>query len=65
MRESLAKQDFLLPKEAAEILRVDVYTLWKYARNSETNGMPVMRIGKSIKIPRQRFLKWAGLAGDQ
>lgn len=54
---------FLTLKEAATLLRVSMTTIYEYTRKrSRKDGMPVQRFGRNcIRIPRDKFLKWAGL----
>ena len=51
---------FLTVKEAASILRISDWTLWAMIRAPKNSGIPVKRVGRSIRFPTKRFLKWAG-----
>lgn len=51
---------FLTVKEAASILRISDWTLWALVRAPKNSGIPIKRVGRSIRFPTKRFLKWAG-----
>ncbi len=53
--------DTLSLKEAAERAGVNYYTL-RRALDNGTIPVPVLRIGRTWRIPRHRFLQW--LAGE-
>lgn len=42
-------------KEVSDILRVGLGKTYELTR---TKGFPVIRIGKSIRIPKSRFHEW-------
>jgi excisionase family DNA binding protein len=41
--------------EAAKIARVSTGTVYQMVR---IEGFPVVRFGRSVRIPRQAFLRW-------
>jgi excisionase family DNA binding protein len=46
---------YLLPAEVADLLRASKKTAYRLAANPEC---PVLRLGGSIRFPRNRFLRW-------
>lgn len=54
---------FFTVKEIATLLGISVFTAYEYVNNAKKNGLPVKRFGdKCIRIPKEKFNKWAGLA---
>lgn len=57
---------FYTVKEVAQILGVSYATAYDYVSKklrSGNNPLPVVRLGKHIiRIPKDKFNKWAGLA---
>lgn len=61
----MAKPSFLTLKRVAAILGVSRTTIYEYARKRKSNGFPAIRVGRgNYKIPRTKFLQWAGLTED-
>lgn len=63
----LAKEpDFYTPKEVATILRVSMNTIYGYTRRRDRKTrLPIKRFGRNcIRIPRQEFLRWAGISNE-
>src|SRR5262245_37034485 len=58
-----ASPAFLVPAEAAELLRVDVKTVYRWAGDRRT-GLPVTRIRGTLRFHRQSLMDWL-LAGGQ
>jgi excisionase family DNA binding protein len=44
-------------REAAKLLRVSERTLWTWTR---TQGVPVVKIGNTVRYPVDRLREWAG-----
>ena len=47
---------YLTPQEVADLLQVDVSTVYHLA--SRERSMPVLRLGGSIRFPRERLERW-------
>jgi excisionase family DNA binding protein len=47
---------YLLPAEVAELLRLSTKSIYRLAAEDPT--MPVLRIGGSLRFPRERLLHW-------
>ena len=45
----------LRPKEAAQLLGIGTQTVYQLARAGE---IPVLHIGKSVRIPRKALVAW-------
>ena len=62
--ESTAPPDFLTLEEAARIARIGRTTAYDIAREFEAtagaSGLPVVRFGKQLRIPRYRLEEWLG-----
>ena len=62
--ESPAPPDFLTVDEAARIARIGRTTAYDIAREYETTagarGLPVVRFGKQLRVPRYRLEDWLG-----
>jgi hypothetical protein len=60
----MAMPDFLAVTEAAKVLRIGRTSAYALAaRYEETNGaegLPVIRIGKQLRVPRARLEQLAG-----
>ena len=56
--------DFLTIEEAARIARIGRTTAYDIAREYETSagasGLPVVRFGKQLRVPRYRLENWLG-----
>ena len=56
--------DFLTVEEAARIARIGRTTAYDIAREYETTagarGLPVVRFGKQLRVPRYRLEDWLG-----
>lgn len=52
-QESLA---YLTPAEVADLLRVSVKTVYRLAAQEPT--MPMLKLGGSVRFPRERLLRW-------
>jgi excisionase family DNA binding protein len=51
---------FISPKEAAGLLEVHVSTIIRWCKKRGKTGIPVYRFGgKYLRIPRDKFYKWA------
>ena len=52
---------FFTAKEAAAYLRVNINTLYQYARKSmDEGGPPTARVLRNrIRFPREKFIQWA------
>lgn len=56
-------RDFLVPREVAQVLGCDPYTINVYAKQCpERLGFPTLMIGNRVKIPREGFLRF--MVGD-
>jgi len=55
--------EFYTLKEVATLLRVSMTTIYGYTRKrSRKDRLPTQRFGRNcIRVPRNEFLKWAGL----
>lgn len=54
-----SKKEFLIPREAADILGCDPYKINVQARKDPSKlGFPVTIIGSRVKIPRRAFIRW-------
>ena len=62
--ESPDPPDFLTVEEAARIVRIGRTTAYDIAREYETtagaSGLPVVRFGKQLRVPRYRLEEWLG-----
>ena len=60
----MAQSAFYTIKEAAAILGVSRTTIYGYTRKrGHKNALPIRRFGRNcIRIPKEQFHKWAGLA---
>ena len=62
--ESSAPPDFLTVEEAARIVRIGRTTAYDIAREYEAtagaSGLPVVRFGKQLRVPRYRLEEWLG-----
>lgn len=62
--ESPAPPDFLTLEEAARIARIGRTTAYDIAREYEAtagaSGLPVVRFGKQLRVPRYRLEEWLG-----
>ena len=62
--ESPAPPDFLTVEEAARIARIGRTTAYDIAREYEAtagaSGLPVVRFGKQLRVPRYRLEEWLG-----
>jgi excisionase family DNA binding protein len=47
---------YLTPKDAADLLRVSVKSVLRWA--AADRSMPVLRIGQTVRFPRERLLRW-------
>ena len=57
-----SKRKFMSAKEAAALLEVNITTIARWCRNKAETGIPAYYFGgKTIKIPRAQFYKWAKL----
>ena len=56
-------KNFFTPKEAADFIGVSLTTFYKYLRKPPSKGgPPVRRFGRNfLRLPRDQFLKWAGI----
>ena len=56
--------DFLTVEEAAEVLRIGRTAAYQLAREFEASegrvGLPVIRIGRSLRVPRCALESWLG-----
>ena len=61
---STAPPDFLTLEEAARIARIGRTTAYDIAREYEAtagaSGLPVVRFGKQLRVPRYRLEEWLG-----
>ncbi len=57
MRVRLVDDELLTVREVASELRITVFTVYRLMRNKR-NPLPHMRIGRSIRIPRNKLLQW-------
>lgn len=61
---SLAPPDFLTVEEASRIARIGRTTAYEIAREYETtagaSGLPVVRFGKQLRVPRCLLEDWLG-----
>lgn len=53
-----ADKEFYTVKEAANILRMSVWSVWKLAGRPKKERPPVLRVGASIRFPAQEFDEW-------
>lgn len=55
--------DFYTPKEIAPKLQLHYHTFLRHIRNKHPclRGLPVKRFGRSIRIPKAPYAKWAGI----
>jgi hypothetical protein len=53
-------EPFLTPKNVAETLQLEtgVYGVYELARPRARDPLPVMKIGKYLRIPRREFVAW-------
>lgn len=52
-------KDWLAPKDVAEVLRVNPYSISLQARDDPVKlGFPVVRVGSRTKIPRIGFIRY-------
>ena len=62
--ESTAPPDFLTLEEAARIARIGRTTAYDIAREYEitagASGLPVVRFGTQLRVPRYRLEDWLG-----
>lgn len=63
--EDIKKMDkaYLIPKEVAQVLGVDQYSINVQVREDKKNGVnslgfPTILIGSRVKIPREAFLRF-------
>jgi excisionase family DNA binding protein len=62
--------EMLTVEEAASILRISRSRAYEavttYQRTAGADGLPVIRIGRSLRVPRRSLLAWidAQLGGD-
>ena len=49
------KKIMLTVPEAAQILRIDVHTVYEMAK---TSSFPALRIGRRVLIPRDALMRW-------
>lgn len=47
---------YLTPDQVGELLQVKVKTIYSWSRDDAT--MPVIRIGHTVRFPRERLLRW-------
>ncbi len=47
---------YLTPAEVAELLRVSEKSVYRWAKTEPT--MPVLKLGGSVRFPRERLLRW-------
>jgi excisionase family DNA binding protein len=55
---------YLLPPEVAELLRVDVKTVYRWAADRRV-GLPVVRIRGVVRFPREALMAWLEAGGQQ
>jgi excisionase family DNA binding protein len=48
--------EYLTPQDVADLLQVDVSTVYRLA--SRERSMPVLRLGGSVRFPRERLERW-------
>jgi len=63
-RASRLAPSYLLPPEVAELLRVDVKTVYRWAADRRT-GMPIVRIRGVVRFPREALEAWLAAGGQQ
>lgn len=51
----MAESDFLTPQQAADLLQVPLSFIYDRTRR---NAIPLKRIGKYVRLPRQLLLDW-------
>jgi excisionase family DNA binding protein len=47
---------YLTAPQVAALLQVDAKTIYRWAASEPT--MPVLRVGGTVRFPRERLLKW-------
>ena len=47
---------YLTPDQVGELMQVKVKTIYDWARKDVT--MPAVRIGHTVRFPRERLLRW-------
>jgi len=47
---------YLRPEEVAKLLRLSVKSVYRLAAEDPT--LPVLRLGRTVRFPRERLLKW-------
>ena len=60
--DSLALREYLTIEQVAALLQVSKKTLSRWAKKDAS--LPVLRIEGTVRIPRERFLRWLR-AGEQ
>ena len=49
-------RDYLTGEQVAALLQVSVKSVQRWASNDPS--MPVLRIGRTVRFPRERLLRW-------
>ena len=65
--DSRSSKHFITIKEAAAYVGVNENTFYQWAQKPPSKGgPPVRRFGKNcLRLPRDQFLHWAGLAPEK
>lgn len=64
----MAKEpEFYTLKEVASKLRVSMTTIYGYTRRRNHKArLPIKRFGPNcIRVPRDAFIKWSGITGEE
>jgi len=47
---------YLTPAQVAALLQISVKTVYRWSSTDST--MPVLRVGSTVRFPRERLLRW-------